>query len=312
MNDDTPEQDQHQLSAYTNVWAIGATMLELLTLYRHADFVNDLEYHVNGVITNIETVKEPEYSKDLRDLIKRCIEPDPDNRIALERLRVSIRSYRKRISRAYRESDEEGKARFQSDNRLYYIRNEINNMPTGNWQPNEEENPSELESGKFPDRDFPVIFPRFDDGPEGERDGGDDGDADDGSRTMSLEERTPPQGLSHRLLRPLLDFLYPQSPPANSIADAVPPSQGHRLSNPILITSNTAPGEEIDDESQDMDLEIDEPPSPTPPRRLHHQATAPPPPQVQAVAPPPAPAPAPAPQQRVARRLRNGKIIGYF
>lgn len=99
-------------------------MLEPLTLYRHADYVHDPEYHVNGVITNIDTTREPEYSKDLRDLIKRCIEPDPFNRIPLDRLRASIRSYRKRISRVYRESDEEEKARFRSDNRLYYIRNE--------------------------------------------------------------------------------------------------------------------------------------------------------------------------------------------
>ena len=213
MKDDTPEKDQRQLSSYTNVWAIGATMLELLTLYRHADFVNDPEYHVNGVITNIDTTKEPEYSKDLRDLIKRCIEPDPFNRIPLDRLRASIRSYRKRISRAYRESGEEQKARFRSDNRLYYIRNEINDMPTGHWQPYEAKSPWEPESGKFPDRDFPVIFPRFfdDDGPEREGDDG-DGGADDAPRPGPLES-IPRQGTSHKLLRPPLGFpSHPISP----------------------------------------------------------------------------------------------------
>ena len=306
-------------------------MLELLTLYRHADYVNDPEYHVNGVITNIDTTKEPEYSKDLRDLIKRCIEPDPFNRIPLDRLRASIRSYRKRISRAYRESDEEEKARFRSDNRLYYIRNEINNMPTGNWQPNEAKSPSEPESGKFPDRDFPVIFPRFDDGPEGEGDEGDDGDGDDGDaddgngdaddgdgdggagdgngdaddapRPGPLES-IPRQGTSHKLLRPPLGFPSHQPPLANDIADAVTHSPGHRLSIPVPRADDT---EETDAESQDMELEIEEPPSPTPPR--HRRARAPP--QVQAVAPPAASAAAPA-TQRVPRRLRNGKIIGYF
>ena len=289
-------------------------MLELLTLYRHADYVNDPEYHVNGVITNIDTTKEPEYSKDLRDLIKRCIEPDPFNRIPLDRLRAFIRSYRKRISRAYRESDEEGKARFQSDNRLYYIRNEINNMPTGNWQPNEAKSPSEPESGKFPDRDFPVVFPRFDDGPEGEGNGVDDGDSDDdddaddgncdannSSRPGPLES-IPRQSMSHKLLRPPLGFPSHGPPSANAIADAVHHSPDHRLSNPLLRADDT---EETDGEPQDMDLEIEEPPSPTPPR--HRRARAPS--QVQAIAPPAAPAPA---TQRVARTLRNGKIIGYF
>ena len=76
-------------------------------------------------------------------------------------------------------------------------------MPTGNWQPNEAKSPSEPESGKFPDRDFPVIFPRFDDGPEGEGDEGDDGDADDAPRPGPLES-IPRQGTSHKLLRPPL------------------------------------------------------------------------------------------------------------
>lgn len=292
-------------------------MLELLTLYRHADYVHDPEYHVNGVIFNIDTTKEPEYSKDLRDLIKRCIEPDPFNRIPLHRLRASIRSYRKRISRAYRESDEEGKARFRSDNRLYYVRNEINNMPTGNWQPNEAKSPSEPESGKFPDRDFPVIFPRFDDGPEGEGDEGDDGDSDDGDaddgngdaddapRPGPLES-IPRQGTSRKLLRPPVGFLshQPPIPLANDIADAVTHSPGHRLSIPILRADDT---EETDDGSQDMELETEEPPSPTPPRHRRLRAPS----HVQAVAPPAASAAAPA-TLRVPRRLRNGKIIGYF
>lgn len=303
MKDDTPEKDEHQLSSYTNVWAIGATMLELLTLYSHADYVNDPEYHVNGVITNIDTTKEPEYSKDLRDLIKRCIEPDPFNRIPLHRLRASIRSYRKRISRAYRESGEEEKARFRSDNRLYYIRNEINNMPTGNWQPYEAKSPSEPESGRFPDRDFPVIFPRFDDGPEGEGDDGDaddgNGDADDAPRPGPLES-IPRQGTLSKLLCLLFGFLFHQPLLVNDIADAVTHSPGHRLSIPILRAADT---EETDDESQDMELETEEPPSPTPPRHA--------PPHVQAVAPPAASAAAPA-TLRVPRRLRNGKIIGYF
>lgn len=174
MNDDTPKEEQGKLSSYTNVWAIGATMLELLTLYAHLDYINDPEYNDAGRIRVIETNKEPEYSQDLRGLIKACIEPKCLERIKLEDLRARIKSYHDRIIREYRQSNDDWRARYESDSLLYYARNEINNMPTGEWEPYKAISPSKPEEVKFPDHAWPVVFPRFVDGPEaGGKKGGD-------------------------------------------------------------------------------------------------------------------------------------------
>lgn len=144
-------------------------MLELLTLYSHADYMADDRYHVDSRVKEITTTREPEYSETLRNLIHKCIEPYPQNRIDLKSLRFHVKSHRKGMRSAYRKLDQAARRKYKADNRLYYVNNEINDMPTGDWEPYNPKSPSEPESGKFPDREFPVRFPRFDeDGPEAE------------------------------------------------------------------------------------------------------------------------------------------------
>lgn len=180
INNVTPKDKQTKLSSYTNVWAIGVTMLELLTLYTHNDYMHDPAYNVKGVIIDIATSKRPEYSKNLRDLIKSCLEPKPARRIEIHHLQACIKEHRDRLIKNYEQSDSNERARFQRDSRLYYIRNEINDMPTGRFEPNEPVSPSRPEAGNFPDLDWPVVFPRFDDGPETEGEGSDDSDSNSG------------------------------------------------------------------------------------------------------------------------------------
>lgn len=144
-------------------------MLELLTLYSHADYMADARYHVDSRVKEITTIRDPEYSEDLRNLIHKCIEPYPQNRIDLKSLRFHVKAYRNGMRSAYKKLDETAKTKYKTDNRLYYVRNEINDMPPGNIEPYDPKSPSQPESGKFPDREFPVRFPRFDeDGPEEE------------------------------------------------------------------------------------------------------------------------------------------------
>lgn len=144
-------------------------MLELLTLYPHVDYMADAAYSSLGGVDGIVTEREPEYDEKLRNLIYRCIEPYPQGRIGLRDLQLSVLECRNRIRSAYRNLDEAARTQYKADNRLYYVNNEINEMPTGNWIPGNPKSPSEPESGKFPDREFPVHFPRFEkDGPEAE------------------------------------------------------------------------------------------------------------------------------------------------
>ncbi|KAL9129574.1 MAG: hypothetical protein Q9175_007260 [Cornicularia normoerica] len=242
-------------------------MFELLTLYAHWDYMNDPGYNVDGMIVNIETSRKPEYSKALRDLITDCVRPVPTERIELDHLRACIQSYRDRVHRKYRKSDDDGRARFESRSLLYYIRNEINNMRTGRWEPYEAKSPTEAEGGNFPDRDWPVVFPRFDDdnddddddGPEAEGGLADHGDSDgdrgdddaNGSvfpsghvraRKPGAPKLMPQRSMSPQLLDPLFGLLSHQSlslSSADRIAGTIHPSSGHRLSNPIVIADDT-------------------------------------------------------------------------
>lgn len=209
-------------------------MFELVTLYLHADYLCDEEYSNNGTIVNIKTSRDPEYSKELRDLIEACVKPGPSNRILLDHLRILIKSYRDSIHEKYEQLDDDKKRGFQSRNRLYYIKNDINDMPTGSWKPNRK-----LEAEKFLD---PWIFryPSFSDAPETKGEGANDGDndnVDDGAEAPKL-----------------LDILFasshhqppPPPSPADPVADAVTPPRGRRSGNPIAtVTASTVNGRNL-------------------------------------------------------------------
>ena len=147
-------------------------MFELLTFHEHSDYTEDDQNNTYGMILEIQTNKKPEYSETLRHLITECVRPVPLERIELDRLRERIKSYRDRMHREYTETDDDGRAEFESENLLYYIKNEINNMPTtGEYKPIKAPSAS-----SFPDPEYPIFPPNFadagenDDGPEAEKD----------------------------------------------------------------------------------------------------------------------------------------------
>ena len=179
-------------------------MYELLTMYTYSSCINDADYTVNGRLKDIKTKKEPEYSKELRRLITRCIEFESTDRIELNRLQAKIGRYRGHIQQRYRQSDDSEKLRFERNSHLYYIGNEINNMPTGTWEPYICWTPPDLENNHFRDRDYPIVFPRFDDGPESGGEGGDENDNDN----------------------------------VNGDADAVGPSRGNCSNDPVIIADD--------------------------------------------------------------------------
>ena len=315
---------QYRLSTYTNIWAIGATMLELLTLYRHADYMNDDDYHSpGGQIIDIETVKKPEYTEELRELIKQCVEPDPLKRIKLKDLRSRIKSRRHEWKQSYRDESEGGRERFRADNRLYYVRNEINDMPPGNWVPQDVNHPQSSRIGGFRP-EFPIVYPRFPDGPES---------GVDNETALPSKDR---KGKGYRFSKPML--ISDDDDVANKSNDS---DRNERRPGPVRKDESSSDGrrpldrdlnvargrggvrDDDDDGERDMELEVEEPPSPAdlvpykgsasapttraeleavaniaalqvqaPPARVQTQAQA----ALQVQAQPPAPAPAPAPQ----------------
>lgn len=150
-------------------------MLELLTLYKIADYLCDPKYSRNGEPINIETNKDPEYSEDIRELIQECVRVSYRHRPNLDVLQTRINAHLAQIQNAYEQADDEGKAKFRSDSRLYYVGSQINDMETGNWAPDDPKKKPKRE--RWPEGP-PIIYPKFDDGPEsGEED--DDSDEDD-------------------------------------------------------------------------------------------------------------------------------------
>lgn len=249
-------------------------MLELLTLYQHAGYMNSPGYHLdNGQIEDIETVRKPEYDKDLRDLIRRCVEPNPLKRIKLQKLRSLIKSSRDGSREYYTLSSKDKRKRIHAKHRLYYVGNEINNMPPGNWQPPEGAQ-SQSSQSEGVDPKFPVVYPSFPDGPETQPDNG---------PTLPSKDQ---KGKGHRFSKPIL------IPDGNDSADEIwkrkqgPPrpvrqdessSDGRRPLDRNLDVARGIGGVRDDDDNYDddggsedgdtaMDLQVSEPPSPSPPK----------------------------------------------
>ena len=312
---------QYRLSTYTNIWAIGATMLELLTLYRHADYMEDDNYHSpEGQIIDIETVKKPEYTEELRELIKQCVEPDALKRIKLKDLRSRIKSRRHEWKQSYRDESEGGRERFRAANRLYYVWNEINDMPPGNWIPQDVNYPQSSRIGGFRP-EFPVGYPRFPDGPER---------GVDNEAALPSKDR---KGIGNRFSKPMLisddDDVVDKSNDSDDIwrrnerrpgpvRKDESSSDGRRsLDRDLNVARGRGGVRDDDDGERDMELQVEEPPSPAdlvpykgsasaPTTRAELKAVAniaalqvqaPARVQTQAEAQPPAPLPpAPAPQ----------------
>ena len=220
-------------------------MFELLTSHQYRDYMEDAHDH-------IDTDKEPEYSETLRDLITECIRPIPLERIELDRLRERIQSYRDRMHREYMETDDDGRAEFESENLLYYIRNEINNMPTTS-----ELIPSQPPLlSEFPDADYPIFPPLFsdeediEDGPEAANDFWDE--VEDGSEEGEIVDRPKPKKDLPIYERKRPDSKSPPSqyftvplitPSANPTADPLRHRHGHLNRNPPLSSLNDADDE---------------------------------------------------------------------
>ena len=298
-------------------------MFEMLTLNTYHDYMS-IKYDNN---VDIETTKQPEYSQELKDLVKRCLEKEPGRRIRLEALWDSVRSRRERVTDMYTNLDDDGRTRFEYENLVYYVGNEINNMSTGNWDPIFAEiHLSRSEHAQFPDREFPVYFPRFDDddGPEVLRDGGDHDDADvdgagDGGEDGDAGVSGRGGGSGEQHVDSIPADAAREDAGAEGLQDDALPAEAagedggvqgwmqDDLTDGLLTDASGDEGSE--DGSEDMELQVEEPVSPLPSAAAAaFQAPAPAQAHPVAMAAPPAQAPA---VQLSERKLRNGKVVGW-
>lgn len=151
--------------AHTNVWAIGATMCELMTLHKVNRFL--LKPRVNIIdeegIKPIQTSRKVGYSSQLSKLIQACLKPNPRQRPSVTELRTKIATYRGAVVKLVRECEGTGRAEPLENEKLYYVGNEIKGAKTGEWQPlGREKDLDQSDEDGFADPDLsPIQFPVF-------------------------------------------------------------------------------------------------------------------------------------------------------
>ncbi|KAI9719435.1 MAG: hypothetical protein M1812_003506 [Candelaria pacifica] len=114
------KKSEGKLAAWTNVWGIGAVMYELMTLIP----VRRIYMKGNGVLP-INTTRVPDYSPELRNLIRECLNASPEKRVDLAKLNQITKRFLNKTKRAGIGQKE----------KLYYRGAEINQMPLGDREP---------------------------------------------------------------------------------------------------------------------------------------------------------------------------------
>lgn len=119
-----------------NIWVIGKIMWELLTLKTDVDLNKEIYLMTEELyygemqeeaIREIQTNRKPDFSSDLRQLIRECLRIDPNRRPSPRDLyEVTKRQLRDRANEV--RDDDTG---LKKGRRVFYMGNEINDMPVG-------------------------------------------------------------------------------------------------------------------------------------------------------------------------------------
>lgn len=123
----------------------------------------------------IRTTRTPEYSAELRQMIRMCLRPDPSTRPDFEQLYSDVNRRLVEIASASRRLRGNDQGAAHQEERLYYRGNEINTMQIGNWTPThmyvlDEVNESGFRDPFLTSMRFPIWNRRPDPGQEEETD----------------------------------------------------------------------------------------------------------------------------------------------
>lgn len=180
-----------RLSSYTNIWAIGATMYELLTLHhvKKALYPNEINEDGEG-LDEIRTNKEPEYTDALRTLVRSCLRPNPQDRPDIRLLQKIISSSRSEFKLEGSRLRGEDQFTPHESERLYYLGKEIESMKAGRWEPTNPELTEGEESGFRDPRYSAMRFPDWGRVKKTNDDDDDDEEEEDRSSSSDGERAT--------------------------------------------------------------------------------------------------------------------------
>jgi len=180
--------NSHKMLAHTNVWEIGATMFELLTLERVNYYYKELGNY--GKLDAAALIKRYPYQV-LMTTILRCLEPEPVDRITIEGLQIIIRQEQESFVDPFAVQPKENSTNPDENDRLYYRGNEIENMPPGDWIANHS-TPEDTKDSDDVYRDpslSPLRYPVFEDESDGSDDNGESDGLDDEDEDLSTKTR---------------------------------------------------------------------------------------------------------------------------
>ena len=83
----------------------------------------------------IRTTRIPEYSAELRTMIRMCLRPDPSTRPDFEQLAADVDRRVAELTRTSRQLRGRNLSEVHQSERVYYRGNEINSMSIGDWAP---------------------------------------------------------------------------------------------------------------------------------------------------------------------------------
>ncbi|MCJ1467729.1 G2-specific serine/threonine protein kinase [Pseudocyphellaria aurata] len=171
-----------RLSSCTNIWAIGATMYDLLTLHhvKKALYRDEMDDDGEG-LAEIHTDREPEYTHRLRRLVRSCLRPNPRDRPSIRELQEAIRFSRSHFKlEGSRLGGEDQSAPHESE-RLYFSSKEIAER-SDRWQPTDQDMTEGDESDYGDPRHSGMRFPEWGGGEKTDDEDADRGSSIDGER----------------------------------------------------------------------------------------------------------------------------------
>ena len=144
------------------MWGVGAAMYELLTHDRATSRFFRAKKGAGGeAIGPITTNKDPEYSSELRDLIRLCLRPQPQDRIKVAEVQLRITIARRKLEADGLKLRGADISRPHPTERLYYRSKEIEKMSAGNFKLTDPyiDSPNLPEAGLRHLRESTVRFP---------------------------------------------------------------------------------------------------------------------------------------------------------